>query len=189
MPTYLDNHATTRLDPRVLDAMLPWLTERYGNAGSATHAMGREARDAVDASRARGRRGAGGDRQLVLRGRDDCGALFFVEEGGGRKRQEFFFVGRGWGKGKKKVTSPMSPSTISLRARLQLGSEASLISHLTKSQSRRTLPIVVRVGGEAKQGRERNKARKWASLASHKPSRSPPRESRECASGEPLLSD
>jgi cysteine desulfurase len=53
MPTYLDNHATTRLDPRVLDAMLPWLTERYGNAGSATHAMGREARDAVDASRAR----------------------------------------------------------------------------------------------------------------------------------------
>ena len=125
----------------------------------------------------------------MLRGRDDRGALFFVEEGGGRKRQEFFFVGRGWGKGKKKVTSPLSPSTLSLRARLQLGSEASLISHLTKSQSRRTLPIVVRVGGEAKQGRERNNAREWASLASHKPSRSPPRESRECASGEPLLSD
>lgn len=48
---YLDNHATTRLDPRVLEAMLPWLTDHYGNAGSATHEMGREARTAVDAAR------------------------------------------------------------------------------------------------------------------------------------------
>jgi cysteine desulfurase len=48
---YLDNHATTRLDPRVLEAMLPWLTDRYGNAGSVTHEMGREAREAVDAAR------------------------------------------------------------------------------------------------------------------------------------------
>ena len=64
---YLDNHATTRLDPRVLDAMLPWLTERYGNAGSATHAMGREARDAVDASRARMAAAVGADpREDVL---------------------------------------------------------------------------------------------------------------------------
>lgn len=67
MPTYLDNHATTRLDPRVLDAMLPWLTERYGNAGSATHAMGREARDAVDASRARMAAAVGADpREIVF---------------------------------------------------------------------------------------------------------------------------
>jgi len=51
VPIYLDNHATTRLDPRVLEAMLPWLTDHYGNAGSATHEMGREARDAVDAAR------------------------------------------------------------------------------------------------------------------------------------------
>ncbi|MFM7208186.1 MAG: cysteine desulfurase family protein [Planctomycetaceae bacterium] len=49
---YLDNHATTRLDPRVLEIMLPWLTDRYGNAGSATHEMGREARAAVEAARA-----------------------------------------------------------------------------------------------------------------------------------------
>jgi cysteine desulfurase len=48
---YLDNHATTRLDPLVLEAMLPWLTDHYGNAGSATHEMGREARAAVDAAR------------------------------------------------------------------------------------------------------------------------------------------
>jgi cysteine desulfurase len=48
---YLDNHATTRLDPRVLEAMLLWLTDRYGNAGSTTHEMGREARAAVEAAR------------------------------------------------------------------------------------------------------------------------------------------
>jgi cysteine desulfurase len=50
-PIYLDNHATTRLDPRVLEAMLPWLTDAYGNAGSTTHEMGRTARAAVDAAR------------------------------------------------------------------------------------------------------------------------------------------
>jgi cysteine desulfurase len=50
-PIYLDNHATTRLDPRVLEAMLPWLTDHYGNAGSVTHELGREARAVVDAAR------------------------------------------------------------------------------------------------------------------------------------------
>jgi cysteine desulfurase len=49
---YLDNHATTRLDPRVLDAMMPWLTDRYANAGSSTHEAGRDAREAVEESRA-----------------------------------------------------------------------------------------------------------------------------------------
>jgi cysteine desulfurase len=51
MMIYLDNHATTMLDPRVLEAMIPWLTDRYGNAGSVTHDMGREAREAVEAAR------------------------------------------------------------------------------------------------------------------------------------------
>ena len=51
MTIYLDNHSTTRLDPRVLEAMLPWLTDHYGNAGSMTHEPGREARAAVDAAR------------------------------------------------------------------------------------------------------------------------------------------
>ena len=37
---YLDNHATTRCDPRVVEAMLPWLSEHYGNPHSTSHAMG-----------------------------------------------------------------------------------------------------------------------------------------------------
>ncbi len=49
---YLDNQATTPCDPRVLAAMLPWFTERFGNPHSAEHAMGREAEGAVEAARA-----------------------------------------------------------------------------------------------------------------------------------------
>lgn len=49
---YLDNHATTRTDPRVVEAMLPWFGEEYGNAGSVVHAFGEAAREAVDSSRA-----------------------------------------------------------------------------------------------------------------------------------------
>jgi cysteine desulfurase len=53
VPIYLDNHATTRVDPRVVDAMLPFFTEHYGNAGSVGHAFGDAAREAVDQSRAK----------------------------------------------------------------------------------------------------------------------------------------
>ena len=51
-PLYLDYHATTPVDPRVLEAMLPFFTERFGNPHSKQHAWGWEARDAVDAARA-----------------------------------------------------------------------------------------------------------------------------------------
>lgn len=49
---YLDHHATTPCDPRVVEAMLPWFTERFGNAGSVEHAMGQQAAAAVEAARA-----------------------------------------------------------------------------------------------------------------------------------------
>ncbi len=50
---YMDHHATTPVDPRVLDAMLPFLREAFGNASSRSHAFGRRARDAVEDARAR----------------------------------------------------------------------------------------------------------------------------------------
>lgn len=52
-PIYLDHHATTPLDPRVLDAMLPYLTEEFGNASSSTHAYGWRAEAAVEDARER----------------------------------------------------------------------------------------------------------------------------------------
>ncbi len=48
---YLDHHATTPCDPRVLQVMWPWFAERMGNASSTSHSFGTEARDAVEGAR------------------------------------------------------------------------------------------------------------------------------------------
>lgn len=52
-PVYLDNQATTRCDPRVVAAMLPWFAEHYGNPHSVEHVMGLEAEAAVEDARGR----------------------------------------------------------------------------------------------------------------------------------------
>ena len=50
-PIYMDSHATTPLDPRVLEAMMPYLTTHFGNAASSTHLFGEHAKGAVDTAR------------------------------------------------------------------------------------------------------------------------------------------
>jgi len=64
---YLDHHATTPLDPRVLDAMLPYMRERFGNASSRSHRHGWEAEEAVEGARGQVARLLGADpREIVF---------------------------------------------------------------------------------------------------------------------------
>lgn len=75
MTSYLDHNATTPLDEAVLEAMMPYLKQGYGNPSSA-HVFGRRAREAVEASRARISEASGGGRVIFTGGGSEANNLF-----------------------------------------------------------------------------------------------------------------
>jgi len=66
-PIYMDYGATTPVDPRVVDKMIPWLREHFGNPASRSHAWGWEAEEAVETARAHRRRQRQRSRHAAVR--------------------------------------------------------------------------------------------------------------------------
>ena len=94
-PIYLDCHATTPVDPRVLAAMRPWWEENFANPGSVEHAMGRAAEEAVEEARAHiaGLIGADGKEIVLTSGATEANNLaikgaarFAAAQGSDRRR-------------------------------------------------------------------------------------------------------
>ena len=94
-PVYLDNQATTRCDPRVLEVMLPFFSEQYGNPHSVEHAMGRFAEAAVETARAQVAELIGADSKEIVftSGATESnniaikGAARFAKQMGGERRR------------------------------------------------------------------------------------------------------